>query len=114
MKKFFLIVFLFFLTTHIATAKPDTALGKQVNINSENNNFIKLNINSPEYNNLLVFINNYDCYMNSHNEKELRKLYSEDYINADGINLNSFFKLLNDTWKAFPDIKFVSQVQAVH
>jgi hypothetical protein len=113
MKKLFLIIFLFLLTTNISTAKPVDSAVKPLNVNFEADNFTTISTNTPEYKNLLVFMSNYDCYINSHNAKELQKLYSPDYVNADGIDLTSLLKLLNDTWKAFPDIKFVSKIREI-
>jgi hypothetical protein len=116
MKKLFLIVFSFLISTNVAFAKPQTCSvpqAKQETGYLESSIFSKADANKPEYKDLLTFISKYDILMNTHNESELRKLYTTDYVNADGIDLNSLFKLLDDTWKNFPAIKFATKVQSI-
>ena len=45
-------------------------------------------------------------YANSYNLDKLRSLYSEQFINADGLNKELYFDLIKKTWASYPDIKY--------
>ena len=51
------------------------------------------------------FFENYEKAFNSHNVKKMLSLYEDDYINADGLSISQYSKLLEKTFDNFPDIK---------
>lgn len=60
-----------------------------------------------------VFIQQ-DEYTNSHNLDKLSSLYAEKFINADGFAKKIYFKLINDTWKTYPDIIYKTEIKDIH
>lgn len=42
---------------------------------------------------------------NEHNIEDVMNYYSEDFVNGDGLDLESVIKLTKDLWEAYPDIK---------
>ena len=52
-----------------------------------------------------VFIKQ-DEYTNNHDIKKLSELYSENFYNSDGFDKELYFKLIEDTWKTYPDITY--------
>lgn len=45
-------------------------------------------------------------YSNTYNLTGLRNMYADNYINADGLNKETYFNLVQKTWKSYPDIKY--------
>lgn len=43
---------------------------------------------------------------NAHDYEKLSALYAENYINADGLNKETYFDLIKKTWESYPDIKY--------
>lgn len=52
-------------------------------------------------------------YTNTNNKDGLRSLYANDYINADGFDLNMYFELVEKTWKLYPDIKYTMHIDNI-
>ena len=50
---------------------------------------------------------------NSHNIDRLLKYYSDDFVNGDGLDINSIKNLTVELWEAYPDIKTKSQERTV-
>ena len=50
---------------------------------------------------------------NSHNIDRLIKYYSDDFVNGDGLDINSIKNLTVELWEAYPDIKTKSQERTV-
>lgn len=45
-------------------------------------------------------------YANSYNLEDLKSLYADSFINADGLNKDIYFDLIKKTWESYPDIKY--------
>ena len=50
---------------------------------------------------------------NAHNLEKVVKHYSDDFVNGDGIELESVKNLTKELWEAYPDIKSRSQERTV-
>lgn len=110
MKKFsvFIAIATVFVVNYASLAKPVPAL-----VDSNKHNFTRVQ-NAKEYNTLVSFIKKLDECTNAHNIEELKALYSDDYVNADGIDLKTLMTLIKETWKNFPDMALTSNIQSVH
>jgi len=45
-------------------------------------------------------------YANGYNFEKLKSLYSEKFINADGLNKDLYLDLIKKTWASYPDIEY--------
>lgn len=52
-------------------------------------------------------------YTNAQNKDGLKSLYANDYLNADGFDLNMYFELVEKTWKLYPDIKYTIHINNI-
>lgn len=53
-------------------------------------------------------------YASEHNLEKLQELYTEDYFNSDGFDRELFFKMVKETWDAYPNIAYTSQVKHIN
>lgn len=53
-----------------------------------------------------VFANKYDA-------KGLSNLYADDFVNSDGFNKDIYFKLIEETWKTYPDISYTTEIKNI-
>ena len=58
-------------------------------------------------------LDNLENDWNTHNLEKVVKHYSDDFVNGDGIGLESVEKLTKELWEAYPDIKSKSQERTV-
>ncbi len=54
-----------------------------------------------------------DKFANNHELKKLKRLYSSDYVNSDGFNVDAAFKMIEETWETYPDISYTTEVKNV-
>ncbi len=47
-------------------------------------------------------------YANEHDLEKLSKTYSDDFVSGDGFDKETYFKLIDETWKAYKDISYTS------
>lgn len=52
-------------------------------------------------------------YANTYNFDGLKSMYSEKYINADGLNKDLYFDLIKKTWESYPDIKYKIDIKNI-
>lgn len=52
-------------------------------------------------------------YANSYNLDGLKTLYADNYINADGLNKDIYFNLIQKTWESYPDIKYTMEIKDI-
>ncbi|MFI3300877.1 MAG: hypothetical protein R3Y28_05585 [Candidatus Gastranaerophilales bacterium] len=62
---------------------------------------------------LKKLINTQNQYSNEHDIDKLTTLYSEKFVNSDGFNKEVYFKLIEDTWISYPDIKYASKINNI-
>ncbi len=58
-------------------------------------------------------MSNHLKYSNRHNLKKLRSYYDDRYVNADGFDVNTYFKLVEEAWKSYPDIEYSSEIKNI-
>ncbi|MBI2996084.1 MAG: hypothetical protein HYY52_05195 [Candidatus Melainabacteria bacterium] len=58
-------------------------------------------------------LDNLENKWNEHNIEKVLKCYSYDFINGDGLGLESVKNLTKELWEAYPDIKSKSQERTV-
>lgn len=54
-----------------------------------------------------------DKLANAHDLKSLKKLYSKNYVNSDGFDIDVAFKMIEETWKTYPDISYTTEVENI-
>ncbi|MDR1168686.1 MAG: hypothetical protein LBK53_07360 [Heliobacteriaceae bacterium] len=53
-------------------------------------------------------------YTNEYNLDGLSKLYSPLFINTDGLDKETYFKLIKDTWSTYPNISYTTQIKNIY
>ena len=53
-------------------------------------------------------------YTNNFDEENLKKAYSDNYLNSDGFDKTMYFDLVNKTWKLYPDIKYTMNIDRIN
>lgn len=54
-----------------------------------------------------------DKFANAHDLEKLKRLYSKDYINSDGFDFESSFKMIEETWATYPDISYTTEIKNI-
>ncbi len=49
-------------------------------------------------------------YANEYNFEGLKSLYSDTYMNSDGLGKSVYFDLIKKTWESYPDIKYKLEI----
>ena len=70
-------------------------------------------INKSTINNIKNVIQQQNIYSNSYDLKGLSTLYSQDFVNSDGFKKDVYFKLIEDTWKTYPDIVYSTIIRNI-
>jgi len=73
-----------------------------------NRNFIE-----PCYAEIEMFFSGYAELFNKHNLAALKKVYTEDFINADGYNKSQLFSLMTRTFGGYPDMKLEYHLNSI-
>ena len=60
-----------------------------------------------------AFLQKFTNLRNKKNILSLKKLYTDDFVNADGLNKKQFFELVNKTFSNYPDIKTDFKVKEI-
>lgn len=50
---------------------------------------------------------------NSHSLTGLQSVYSKDFVNSDGFSYDTYMKMVEDTWKTYPDITYSTQINKI-
>lgn len=50
---------------------------------------------------------------NKHCLVGLQSVYSKDFVNSDGFNYDTYMKMVEDTWKTYPDISYSTQINNI-
>lgn len=58
-------------------------------------------------------IDSQTVYTNKYDLKGLATLYSDDFVNSDGFNKDIYFKLIDETWKTYPDITYNTEIKNI-
>ncbi len=93
-------------STFAKTKAPENTTEKQTNqkvVQKEN----------PEIKEIKDILVQLDEANNEKDIKLLKSLFAENYKNFDGLSKEHMFKLIEKTWKDFPDMKFSSKLKEV-
>lgn len=52
-------------------------------------------------------------YSNTYNLEKLKTLYAKNYVNADGLNKDIYFDLVQKTWESYPGIKYRIEIKDI-
>ncbi len=70
-------------------------------------------INKSTLNAVKNVINQQIIYTNKYNLEGLKSLYSPDFVNSDGFTRDTYFKLIEETWKIYPDIVYYTDIKNI-
>lgn len=70
-------------------------------------------INRATYNDIKKVIDEQSVYTNKYDLKGLATLYAKDFVNSDGFNKDVYFKLIEETWKTYPDITYKTEIKNI-
>lgn len=70
-------------------------------------------INRATYNDIKKVIDQQSAYTNKYDLKGLASLYANDFVNSDGFNKDVYFKLIEETWKTYPDITYKTEIKNI-
>ena len=65
------------------------------------------------YNDIKNVIEQQNIYANKYDLKGLSNLYADDFVNSDGFNKDIYFKLIEETWKTYPDISYTTNIKNI-
>lgn len=74
----------------------------------EQNKVQKSTINS-----IKSVIEQQDVFANKHDLKSLKELYSPEFVNSDGFEREVYFKMIDETWKSYPDISYKTKIKNI-
>lgn len=70
-------------------------------------------IKKSTYNDIKNVIDQQSVYTNKYDLKGLATLYAKDFVNSDGFNKDVYFKLIEETWKTYPDITYKTEIKNI-
>ncbi len=73
----------------------------------------KNRIYKSTYNDIKNVIEQQNIYANKYDLKGLSSLYADDFVNSDGFNKDIYFKLIEETWKTYPDISYITDIKNI-
>ena len=101
------------LTTALFFSIESTLPG-QANILTTQKARIEQNrINRATYNDIKKVIDQQSAYTNKYDLKGLASLYANNFVNSDGFNKDVYFKLIEETWKTYPDITYKTEIKNI-
>lgn len=65
------------------------------------------------FNDIKNVIEQQNVFANKYDIKGLSGLYAEDFVNSDGFNKEIYFKLIEETWKTYPDISYLTEIKNI-
>jgi len=79
----------------------------------ENTAQIQDSLQNPEIKKIKTFIDNYNNFSNKRQMEKIRKFYADSYISGDGFKLNEILSLAKESWQAYPDIFYSSEIRNI-
>lgn len=58
-------------------------------------------------------LKNFEKYSNKHNIKKIKTFYDDKYVNADGFDYKTYFKLVESAWESYPDIEYENEIKNI-
>lgn len=130
MKKIFITLIAFAMLASIpnsrvfAASEQGQSLDKTANQTTNQTDYIAILTKKGFFDRVSTnFSNPYDsikkilsCHLKFANKQDfegLMSLYSEDFVNADGLNRDLYFDLIKKTWASYPDIKYKMSIKNV-
>lgn len=86
----------------------------QTNKNSQTNakSFGKILPQSPREE-IKTFFKNHTKYSNRHEIENLRNLYSDNYLNSDGFDKQTYFDMVSKTWTQYPSVSYFTIIKDI-
>ena len=107
MKKIFVFIISALLLTAFTAPNPCSAKSLF------GNKIAQSKYNKSEIENIKKVILQQEVYANAHNLEDIQKLYSDDFVNSDGFNKEAYVKLIEETWKTYPDITYKTNIRNI-
>lgn len=108
MKKVLLFIVLALFTMTCSNMQSQASLVSTGKYRSEQNK-----INKAETKQIKQLFRVHEEFANRHDSAGLKSLYSDNYINSDGFNLDAYFKSVEETWEQCKDLTYNAKINAV-
>ncbi len=108
MKKISVLILLALLISINSPLQSQAGMFSTYKLKAEQNREYKSN-----YDAVKKVIDSQTVYTNKYDLKGLATLYSNDFINSDGFNKDIYFKLIDETWKTYPDITYNTEIKNI-
>ncbi len=113
MKKILLLILMLSLGTANAHAKPDNGLKFNIKSTIFKNYLTARGVDAREVKQIKEFLADLNKYSNAHDIKNLKTLYSKDFLNTDGFDYTTFFAMIEETFKSYKDITYSTEVKNI-
>lgn len=60
-----------------------------------------------------IFFKNHTKYSNKHELENLRDLYSDNYLNSDGFDKQTYFDMVSKTWSQYPSVSYFTIIRNI-
>lgn len=70
-------------------------------------------IKKSTFNDIKKVIDQQSIFTNKYDLKGLSNLYANDFVNSDGFNKDVYCKLIEETWKTYPDITYKTEIKNI-
>ena len=107
MKKFLITAFLIFSMAVPSFAQGDNIDQKLLNIG------LFATTEQDDQKDIEKLFKNQSKYANSQNMKKLRAAYSDSYHNFDGLSYEDFFKMIEETWNLYKNLKYETTIKNI-
>ena len=108
MKKIILLLTLALLTINFGNSNAQPALISTGKYRHEQNK-----INKAEAKQIKELFKVHEAFANKHDITGLKSLYSDNYINSDGMNKDVYFKTVEETWEQCKDLTYGAKITAI-
>ncbi|CCY63718.1 putative uncharacterized protein [Clostridium sp. CAG:967] len=108
MKKISVLILLALLISINSPLQSQAGIFNTYKLKAEQNREYKSN-----YEAVKKVIDSQTVYTNKYDLKGLATLYSDNFVNSDGFNKDIYFKLIDETWKTYPDITYTTEIKNI-
>ena len=108
MKKIILLITLALLTINFGNINAQASLVSTGKYKHEQSK-----INKAEAKQIKELFKVHETFANKHDLTGLKTLYSDNYINSDGINKDIYFKTVEETWEQCKDLTYGSKITSI-
>ena len=77
------------------------------------NNSVQKKVYNSTIKDIRTVIELQDSLANKQDIEGIEKLYSDNFINSDGFDKNSYIRMIKETWETYPDISYFTEINHI-